>query len=324
MFNTMHFQIQYLLGLQNLREVTHGIFDNFFMSATYFGEYIIPLSILALIYWGINKRAGRFILFTYGITLWVNVFLKMTACIKRPWLIDSSIKPVEKAMPAADGYSFPSGHTAGAMAVWGSIAFLWWKNKILRYAMITIVLLVAFSRNYIGVHTPQDVIVSIIAGIFIILGVDVVTKITDKNKNADIIFFAVMMFLTLLLCIYIQIKCNIQMQNYNPLTDNLNPLEMKHSVYSKISFIIGIFSGWILEKRFVDFKIPENEFVKKAIYLPAGIICLYVILRYLTGFILPFVPEHIAYAIVWFIAAMFITFLYPVVIKMICSNDKQD
>ena len=319
MLNTMELQIQCLLWLQNLRETTNGIFDNFFMSATYFGEYIIPLSVIALIYWGVNKRAGQFLLFAYGITFFVNVFLKMTACIKRPWLIDSNIKPVEKAMPAADGYSFPSGHTAGAMAVWGSIAFLWWNNKILRYIMIAIVLLVAFSRLYIGVHTPQDVIVSIIAGVFIILGVDCVTKRIDKNKNMDIIVYSIIMLLTVLLCVYVHIKCGLQMQNYNPLTDNVNPVEMKHSVYSKISFIAGIFSGWIVENRFLKYEIPQGYSRKKTVLLIAGMAILYLLFKWLYFAFSLLVPQYIASAATTFICSLFITVLYQKKKKKIMS-----
>ena len=83
----MDLQIQYLLMLQHFREATNGLFDGFFLGVTMLGELMIPFMITAVIYWGINKRAGQLILFAYGITLYVNVFLKMTACIKRPWLL---------------------------------------------------------------------------------------------------------------------------------------------------------------------------------------------------------------------------------------------
>lgn len=168
----MELQIEYLLLLQQLREVTNGVFDTFFLSATWFGEVIIPLGFLAVIYWYFDKKAGIFMLFNFALTLCLNVFLKMTACIKRPWLIDSRVCPIERALPAADGYSFPSGHTAGAMSVWGSAGYLWRKNRLVLGLMVLLVVLVAFSRNYIGVHTPQDVIVSIIIGLFIILFTD--------------------------------------------------------------------------------------------------------------------------------------------------------
>ena len=315
MLNTMDIQLQYLLWLQHLREVTHGIFDNFFLGVTWFGELMIPIAIISIIYWGINKRAGQIILFAYGLTLYVNVFLKMTACIKRPWLLEPSIKPIESALPAADGYSFPSGHTAGAVAVWGSIAFYWWKNRLIRYSMIAIILLVAFSRNYIGVHTPQDVIVSIIAGIFIILGANALLKITDKKANADIVFYTAAMILTFLLCAYLQIRCSCQMQSYNPLIDNVNPLAMKHSVYSKIAFLIGIFTGWIMEKRFINYKIPEGYSRKKAAGIIAGIAILYLLMKHLCTVLMLFTPAHIAYAWLALICALYVTLLYPIFLK---------
>ena len=37
----------------------------------------------------------------------------------------------------------------------------------LRVVLGLLVLLVAFSRNYLGVHTPQDVLVGIVAGTFV-------------------------------------------------------------------------------------------------------------------------------------------------------------
>ena len=313
----MELQIQYLLWLQHFREITHGIFDNFFLSVTWLGELMIPLAVISVIYWSINKRAGQLILFSYGLTLYVNVFLKMTACIKRPWLLNPDIKPIESAMSAADGYSFPSGHTAGAMALWGSIAFKWWYNKIIRYLMITIIFLVAFSRNYIGVHTPQDVIVSIIAGIFIILGADAVLKYIDQKSGRDIIFYLIMLILTAILCIYLQIKCSIQMQSYNPLVDNVNPLEMKHSVYSKIAFLLGIFTGWITEKHFVKYNIPKGYSRKKVVLTIAGLCVLYLIMKHLYQVFILLMPEHIAYALLSFISALYITAIYPWILKQI-------
>lgn len=316
MLNTMDLQIQYLLWLQHLREATGGIFDNFFLGVTWLGELMIPLAVISVIYWGINKRAGQLILFTYGITLYVNVFLKMTACIKRPWLLNPSVKPIESALPAADGYSFPSGHTAGAAAVWGSIAYRWWKNRLVRYSMLGIVFLVAFSRNYIGVHTPQDVIVSIVAGIFIILGADKLIDYINKTKNADIIFYAAVMIFTVLLCIYLQIRCNLHMQSYNPLTDNVNPLAMKHGVYSKIAFLAGIFTGWILERRFVNYEVPEGYTRKKAVSIIAGLAVLYLIMKHFCTLLMIFVPSHIAYALLALVCSLFITVIYPWVLKI--------
>ena len=313
MFDTMPLQIEYLLMLQNFRVLTHGIFDNFFLSITWLGEVIIPVFVMAVIYWGVNKKAGTFVFFTFGLTLYTNVLLKMTACIKRPWMIDSRVTPIEKAMSAADGYSFPSGHTAGAMALWGSIACKWWNKKIIRYSMILIVLLVAFSRNYAGVHTPQDVIVSIAAGIILIFLSGRLLNWIDKKNNRDIVFYLAIVLITIILYLFLHIKCNMQMKHYNPLTDCINPIEMKHSTYSKIGFMLGIFTGWILEKRFLDFYIKNNlkNLKKKIIYILTGLILLYVFCVISTKILLLIFPNHIVSAINSFFIPFYIIFLYP-------------
>lgn len=320
MFGTMDLQIQYLLLLQHFRENTHGVFDGFFQAATWFGELLIPLTFMAVIYWGMNKKAGTFLLFNFGVTLYVNVFLKMTACIKRPWLIDSRVCPLESAIPAADGYSFPSGHTAGAMCVWGGSAFWWWKNKLIRYSMIALVLLVGFSRNYVGVHTPQDVIVSILVGIGILFLVDWLLKWIDEKPNRDIIFFASMTVLFMLLYFYLHLKCCMQMETYDSLKDLVNPLEMKHGVYSKLGFLYGIFTGWILEKRFVKLEVSPLFNLKKALSIIIGLVVLYLFMFFLNKFLLIIAVKQIASVLTAFLTALYITFLYPLVLKITANH----
>lgn len=314
MFGTMEWQIQYLLILQQFRDLTHGTLDNIFLNITGLGEIVIPLTFISIIYWGINKKAGTFILFNFALMLYVNVFLKMTACIKRPWLLDSRVCPIKEALPMADGYSFPSGHTAGAISCWGAAAYQWWSNKLVRYILIAIVLLVAFSRNYVGVHTPQDVIVSIIVGSLLIFSIDKLLKWIEAKPNRDIIFYSIAIAMTVLLFLYIHLKCCMQMETYNSVTDVINPLKMKHGVYYKLSFMIGVLTGWILEKRFVKFDILKDT-KKRIIAVLVGIAGLYAIMFLLKHICLMLFVKHIAYTIFAFIIAIYITLIYPIILK---------
>lgn len=320
MFGTMELQIQYLLLLQHLRHITQGIFDGFFMSATWFGEVIIPLGFIALVYWSLNKKAGTFLLFSFGLTLYVNVFLKMTACINRPWIIDSRIHPIEQAMPAADGYSFPSGHTAGAVSVWGGSAFFWWHNKFIRYFMIFLVLLVGFSRNYVGVHTPQDVIVSLIAGICILFSAEKIIKWTEAKTNRDVLLFAIISIMTLILYMYIYCRSYVQMQNYNCLTDSVNPLLMKYSSYNKIGFLLGIFLGWLIERRFVKFDAIALSNVRNVAYIALGLSLLYTLMFITNKYLVIFMAKQIASATAAFITSIYITAVFPLIIKITANR----
>lgn len=72
----------------------------------------------------------------------------------------------------AGGYSFPSGHATGSMAVYGALAYLTLTTVRSRPAKATItvgallvVLLIGFSRVYLGEHFPSDVIAGWCVGI---------------------------------------------------------------------------------------------------------------------------------------------------------------
>lgn len=110
----------------------------------------------------------------------------MAVCAYKPWIRDGRITPVESANSGASGYSFPSGHTAKAMAVWGGLAVHDFKrNKPIASFLLLIILAVGFSRNYLGVHTPQDVIVSLILGGFILYGTHYLLIWADKKRGRD-------------------------------------------------------------------------------------------------------------------------------------------
>ena len=65
-------------------------------------------------------------------------------------------------------YGWPSGHAQIAVTLWGLLAYEL-KNKFISLAAITFILLVAFSRMYLGVHDLGDVIAGLLIGGFILL-----------------------------------------------------------------------------------------------------------------------------------------------------------
>ena len=320
MERVLELQIQYLLLLQDFREFTNGTFDQFFISSTWLGEIIIPFSFIAIMYWGFNKKAGEFLLLVFGINLYFNVFLKMFACIPRPWILDERVCPIKSVMPMADGYSFPSGHTAGAMSVWGSTAFYFWNNKITRYLMILFVTLVAFSRNYVGVHTPQDVIVSILVGILVILFTNKLQKWLDINTKRETIFYTIIIIMGIFLCTYLQISSNIQMQNYNPTNDLVNPLAMKHSAYGKIGFYFGLFTGWLLERKFIKFENLNKCSIKNIIIISLGILIMFTSTLLLKQLLLQIIEYRFVSLTISIYIGIFLTCLYPCTIKKITTN----
>ncbi|SDY41617.1 phosphatase PAP2 family protein [Eubacterium barkeri] len=68
-------------------------------------------------------------------------------------------------IPAPMGTSFPSGHAATSFAAAWSY-FCLYKNK-LRWGLLIIALGIAFSRLYLFVHYPSDVVVGVIVGLLV-------------------------------------------------------------------------------------------------------------------------------------------------------------
>ena len=122
---------------------------------------------MAVIYWCISKDFGQYLFLGWSGNRLVNGFLKITACVYRPWIKDVRVIPDEAAMVTATGYSVPSGHTMNAATVFGGSGLRRELGRGLRTFMWIMLFLVAFSRNFLGVHTLKDVLVGAAAGILV-------------------------------------------------------------------------------------------------------------------------------------------------------------
>ena len=169
--------MQLLYAIQSIRT---PLLDGVFSVVTRLGEETVLLVIGMLIIWCINKKWGfRFLLAGLFGTA-VNQLLKAIFLVPRPWVIDPEFEIVESAREAATGYSFPSGHTHSAGTVFGMIA-MWLKRRAVTAACLVVILLVGFSRMYLGVHTPYDVGVSLITSALTVFGM---TALCERAKTS--------------------------------------------------------------------------------------------------------------------------------------------
>ena len=94
--------------------------------------------------------------------LCTNVILKHLVGRTRPWLVVEGLIPL---VAEHDPNSFPSGHTCAAFAA----ASAWWRTLPRRWMKVTGVVMAAlmgFSRRYVGVHFPTDVLAGMAVGLF--------------------------------------------------------------------------------------------------------------------------------------------------------------
>ena len=185
--------------LHLLEGIRNPILDFLVSIITLCGEETVFMAIGMAVFWCFNKYQGYYLLCTGFVGTVVNQFLKMVFRVPRPWVKDPSFTIVESAREAATGYSFPSGHTQTSVGLFGGLA-KWNKNKILRIICITLCVLVPFSRLYLGVHTPQDVLVSVVIALALIF---IARPLFLKAEKSSKTMYAILFSLTAIMIAYL-------------------------------------------------------------------------------------------------------------------------
>ena len=175
-----------------------------------FGEELIMIAILGFLYWAYNKKFGRYVGLNIIMTMTLNPMIKNIFIRRRPYFESEGIDLLRKIEPDADaydivaqGYSFPSGHSSGAVAAYGSMALYSYSEegsritkpgtrRILTVLAVLLPILVGISRIVVGAHYPTDVLVGWTIGFFIIA---FVTWLENRIRNRKI-FFGILLLLT--------------------------------------------------------------------------------------------------------------------------------
>ncbi len=114
------------------------------------------LIVMPAIYWCVNARLGAGLAVALITSNALNGLLKVALHLPRPYWVD----PRVRALSSETSYGLPSGHAQNAMAVWGYLAS---QVGRLRPALawglaLALILLISFSRVYLGMHFPTDVV----------------------------------------------------------------------------------------------------------------------------------------------------------------------
>ena len=172
-----------------LESIRNPVLTAIFSTITHLGEELLFIVVAMILLWCVDKFEAYFMLFTGFLGTQINQLLKVTFRIERPWKLDPNFNAVESALPEATGYSFPSGHTQSAAGTFGAIG-LWSKKNWLRIVCFVLIALVAFSRMYLGVHTPLDVGVSLlVAAVLLAVLYPIMKKIGGNPKGMRILLW---------------------------------------------------------------------------------------------------------------------------------------
>lgn len=305
--------IDVLIVLQAFREGVGGCLTEFLSKMTWLGEMNVVLIIAGLIYWCVNKRIGTYLLMGWSGNRIVNGVLKVSACAYRPWIRDARIIPEPVALEAATGYSFPSGHSMNAASLYGGLAIRRDLRPGLRALMWIALCLVVFSRSFLGVHTPQDVLVGAIVGVFVMFLTGKLLDWLETNADKDVLIAVIGVVVAIAIAIYAAVKPypTDYDANGNLLVDGL---KMANDTFKAVGWMGAFMLGWVLERRFVQFS-TEIDMQERFLRLAGGLLGYYILFLVINPLLKAALPGFLGTTTTSFLQMFYVVFLFPLVMK---------
>jgi len=224
-----------------------------FKSLTFLGNLEFFLIFMPLIYWCCDRAAGARLLILFLISAYLNTIAKVLLDQPRPFQYD----PRVKALVPASGGGLPSGHTQGAVVVWGYLAA--WVRQAWMWGLAGFLMIgIPISRLYLGVHFPTDLIGGYILGaVLLVVYLRFASKAEAWLVQKGIVWQLIVA--TFLPIVFILIS----------LAGAVNSL-------NAAGILLGFAPGIILERRWIKF-CSGGSLVRRLLRLVAGLIVIFAI-----------------------------------------------
>ncbi len=302
--------------LYALESIRTPFFDKLMGLVTNLGGEAVFIVAAIIVFWCLNKSCGYYMMTVGFAGTIINQFLKLWFRIPRPWVKDPNFTIVESARAEATGYSFPSGHTQNAFAVFGAPA-RFFKNTALRIIFILLIALTAFSRMYVGVHTPLDVGVSIIVGTILVFVIYPFFRDMDKSPKKVYIIFSIFIVLAAAFVAFVELydfPADIDAENYASGLKN---------AYMILFCAIGLMLTFFIDTKYVHFP-TQAVWWTQIIKVVVGLAILLALKSVLKAPLLALFGGHsIAHGVRYFIVILFAGIVWPMTFKFFAKLGKK-
>lgn len=223
-------------------------FWNGVMSAvTQLGGEVIFIVAAVVVFWCVSKWEGYYLMTIAFCGTVLNQFLKLICRVPRPWVRDPNFTIVESARAEATGYSFPSGHTQNAIGLFGGMA-RWGGRRWVRIGLTALALVIAFSRMYLGVHTPADVGVSLVLAAALVLGLYPLMRRAQEKPRYMGYVLAAMLVVSGAFVVFVE-TCGFPAD-----MDAENLASGIGNAWKMLGAVAGMTLAWLLDRRYIHFE----------------------------------------------------------------------
>ena len=250
----------------------------FFIIVTNFGNVPFYLVVLSFIYWFISKKTGAHLAAALILFGYVTEVIKGFVGWTRPYLAEPT--KVKLIGPAPRGYSFPSGHSQSTGTFWPVLVSRCTdpaRRRILIPVAIAFIIIIPFSRVYLGVHYPGDVTFGLLLGL---MGAFLYIRYNEAVINAfkdysDSMLIAILFVLSIVMTLF----------EIGAVLAGGNDLKIAEPGVLP-GMMLGAFVGFLLERKYVKFaQTPPKRFFYATRMIIGGAIVglLYVIPYFVLG-----------------------------------------
>jgi membrane-associated phospholipid phosphatase len=147
--------IRLIQALQTFSPALDGVMNGF----TFLGRIEFYLLLIPFLYWAVDRRIGIRALLLLIYTDILSTSFKLLFHQPRPYWLGGV-----KALSAETSYGIPSSHASNSLSV-GAYLITHVRQRWARWLIGVVIFFIAFSRLYLGVHFPQDVLFGWLIGL---------------------------------------------------------------------------------------------------------------------------------------------------------------
>lgn len=219
--------------IKAIQQLSNPVLDWIMRIITEGGDIYFFIILGAILYWIVDKKFAFKLMVSFILSAMINGVIKHFTNKLRPYQ--------EGAIPILQettGSSMPSGHAQASGALSSMLIYRYYEFKWVRYLSITLMILVPFSRMYLGQHYLEDVLVGSLLGVFFGLFFLWVLEIGKKDTEDLKAFLVIPLFVVALFFVY------------------------NEQFYVAAGGYIGLTVGYFLEKRYVQYEVKEIGWVQ--------------------------------------------------------------
>lgn len=233
--------------LYALEKIRTPFWNGVMSAVTQLGGEVIFIVAAVVVFWCVSKWEGYYLMTVAFCGTVLNQFLKLICRVPRPWVRDPNFTIVESARAEATGYSFPSGHTQNAVGLFGGMA-RWGGRRWVRIGLTALALVIAFSRMYLGVHTPADVGVSLVLAAALVLGLYPLMRRAQEKPRYMGYVLAAMLVVSGAFVVFVE-TCGFPAD-----MDAENLASGIGNAWKMLGAVAGMTLAWLLDRRYIHFE----------------------------------------------------------------------